>query len=93
MGRQKFWKLEELEDRHPGLCGQVEAMFTAFISLRRIAAALQAQYGERISKTSIGTYKKECWIPPRRSRVVATKAVAAAPALSGASNSGTDVFH
>jgi len=61
MARQKFSKLEEFEGRHPGLCRQVEAMFEAFIPLRAISAALQAQYGERISHTSIWTYKREFW--------------------------------
>ena len=42
MAHHRFMKLEELEDRHPGLCRQVEAMFKAFIPLRVIAAALQA---------------------------------------------------
>lgn len=61
MPRQRFSKLVELEGRHPGLCRQVEAMFAAFIPLRAITAALQAQYGERISHHSIWTYKREFW--------------------------------
>jgi hypothetical protein len=61
MPRQKFQKLEEFEGRHPGLVRQVEAMFEAFVPLRAISAALQAQYGERISHTSIWTYKRESW--------------------------------
>ena len=61
MARQKFSKLEEFEGRHPGLCRQVEAMFKAFIPPRAIAAALLAQYGERIGHTILWAYKRECW--------------------------------
>jgi hypothetical protein len=61
MTREKFRKFEEFEDRHPGLCRQVEAMFKAFIPLRAIAAALQAQYGEYIGRNSLCAYKRACW--------------------------------
>jgi hypothetical protein len=60
MPGHRFSKLEEFEDRHPGLCRQVEAMFKAFIPLRVIAAVLQAQYGERIACASLSTYRWEC---------------------------------
>jgi hypothetical protein len=71
----KFRKLEKLESRHPGLRRQVEAMFEAFIPLRAISAALQAQYGERISPTAIGTYKREFW-NAQRARTQARSAAA-----------------
>jgi hypothetical protein len=61
MALQRFSKLEEFEDRHPGLCCQVEAMFKAFIPLRAIAAAIQAQYSESIGAASLGSYRTECW--------------------------------
>jgi len=60
MAMHRFSKLEEFEDRHPGLCRQVEAMFKGFIPLRTIAAVLQAQYGERIGPASLSTYRWEC---------------------------------
>jgi hypothetical protein len=60
MPGHRFSKLEKLEDRHPGLCRQVEAMFKAFIPLRAIAAALQAQYWEHISPASLSDYEWEC---------------------------------
>jgi hypothetical protein len=43
------------------LCCQVEAMFKAFIPLRAIAAAIQAQYSESIGTSSLGSYRTECW--------------------------------
>jgi hypothetical protein len=61
MAGHRFSKLEEFEARHPGLCRQVEAMLKAFIPLRTIAAAIQAQYGERIGRASLSAYKGECW--------------------------------
>jgi hypothetical protein len=61
MRLQKFWKLEKFEDRHPGLCRQLEAMLKAFIPLRAIARAFQAQYGVRIGRDSLREYKWECW--------------------------------
>jgi hypothetical protein len=60
MAFHKFSKLEAIEDRHPGLCRQVEAMLKAFIPVRAIAAALQAQYGERIGRASLNEYRWEC---------------------------------
>ncbi|MFZ0961669.1 MAG: hypothetical protein WAO35_12250 [Terriglobia bacterium] len=60
MALHRFSKLEEIEDRHPGLCRQVEAMFKALIPLRTISAALQAQYGERLTPTYLREYRWEC---------------------------------
>ena len=61
MMRHRFSKLEEFEDRHPGLCRQVEALLKARIPVRKIAAVLQAQYGERISPLPLRSYRMECW--------------------------------
>jgi hypothetical protein len=61
MALQRFSKLEEFEDRHPGLCRQVEAMFKVFIPVRVIAAAIRAQYGESIGAASLSSYRTECW--------------------------------
>ena len=61
MALHRFSKLEAFEDRHPGLCRQVEAMFRAFIPLRAIRAALQAQYGERIGRALLCSYRGDCW--------------------------------
>ena len=58
MGRNKITKMQMLEARHGGICRQVDAMFEAFVSLRTISAALQAQYGESISATSIWKYRR-----------------------------------
>ena len=61
MALHKFSKLEKFEDRHPGLCRQLEAMLKAFIPLGAIARALQAQYGVCISRNFLREYKWECW--------------------------------
>ena len=53
--------MQVFEARHPGLCDQVGAMFEVYTSVRAIAATIQAQYGERISHTSIWTYRKQFW--------------------------------
>ena len=58
----KFSRLEALEDRYPGLCRQLEAMFKAFIPVRAIARSIRAQYGESIGRPSLHAYKRECWI-------------------------------
>jgi hypothetical protein len=60
MRQHKFWKLEMIEDRHPGLCAQVEAMIKASIPVRAIKNALQAQYGVRIGWTCLSEYQWEC---------------------------------
>ena len=61
MSLQRLSRLEAIEDRHPGLCRQLEAMFKAFIPLRVISAAIRAQYGESIGASSLRAYKTECW--------------------------------
>ena len=43
-------KLEEFEERHPGACRQMEAMFKAFLPLHVVAAVIRAQYGEHLCR-------------------------------------------
>jgi len=62
MTMRQILKLEEFEERHPGACRQVEAMFRARIPLPVIAAALQVQYGEQIGPSYLYEYKWECQI-------------------------------
>jgi len=61
MAGHRFSRLEEIEDRHPGLCRQVEAIFKTFIPVHRIIAVLRAQYGEHIGHATLSKYKWECW--------------------------------
>ena len=60
MALYRLSKLEAIEDHHPGLCRQLEAMFQALIPVRVIAAAIQAQYGRRIGIKSLRDYRTEC---------------------------------
>ncbi len=60
MTLQQISKLEEFEERHPGACRQIEAMFKAFLPLRVVAAVLQAQYGERLCRSHLREYRWEC---------------------------------
>jgi hypothetical protein len=43
------------------MCLTVGEMFETFTPVRAVAATIQAQYGERISHTSIWTYRKQFW--------------------------------
>jgi len=61
MAGHRFSKLEQIEDRHPGLCRQVEAMLKALIPVPAIAQALQAQYGEHLGCSTLYGYRWECW--------------------------------
>jgi hypothetical protein len=61
MALHRFSKLEVLEDRHPGLCRQVEAMLKARVPVRVIAAVIQAQYGEYVGPLPLRMYRMECW--------------------------------
>jgi hypothetical protein len=61
MTLHRLSKLEAFEERHPGAFRQVEAMLKAFISVRRIAAVLLAQYGERIGHNTLLSYRRDCW--------------------------------
>lgn len=66
-------KMQILEDRHPGLIQNVDEMLGAFMTVRAISAALRTQYGERLSHTSIWTYKRQFW-NVQRDRIRAAKA-------------------
>jgi len=61
MALYRFSRLEAMEDLHPGLCRQLEAMFKALIPMRVILAAVRAQYGESIGASSLRAYRTECW--------------------------------
>jgi hypothetical protein len=61
MALYRFSRLEAIEDRHPGLCRQLEAMFKAFVPVRAIARYIRAQYGESIGRSSLHAYQTECW--------------------------------
>jgi hypothetical protein len=61
MALHRFCRLEAIEDRHPGLCRQLEAMFKAFVPVRAIARSIRAQYGENIGRPSLHAYQRECW--------------------------------
>ncbi len=66
MTLRQIAKLEEFEERHPGACRQVEAMFKAFFPLRVVAAVLLAQYGEHVCVAYLREYGWECrkaWQP------------------------------
>ena len=60
MRNYRFSRLESLEDRYPGLCRQLEAMFQALVPVRAISRAIRAQYGESIGWLSLRAYKAEC---------------------------------
>lgn len=77
MGRLGISKIDVLGARHPGLVQKVDAMFEAFIPLRAVAKAILAQYGERLSHTSLWTYKRESW-NVRRDQALAREATLAA---------------
>ncbi len=60
MPRMRLTNFEEFEERHPGACRQIEAMFKAGVAVRVVIAVLQAQYGESIGDTSLRSYRLEC---------------------------------
>jgi len=88
MALHKFSKLEKFEDRHPGLCRQLEAMLKAFIPLGAIARALQAQYGVCISRNFLREYKWECWNAWRAEVRVMSAAQAAPQGFAGEARFG-----
>lgn len=60
MTLQQVSKLEEFEERHPGACRQMEAMFKAFFPLHVVSAVIQAQYGEHLCRSYLREYRWEC---------------------------------
>ncbi len=65
MARLRKSKIQILEARHPGLRLKVDAMFEAFATVRAVSAMIEAHYGERLSHTSLWTYKRRSWRPQR----------------------------
>ena len=65
-------KLKRLEARHPGLVQKVDAMFEAFASIQAVTAMIRAEYGERLSHTTVWKYKKHIW-SVRRDRAQASR--------------------
>ena len=61
MAQLIFGNIERLEDRHPGFCRQLEAMFAASMPLRKIAAAIHSQYGARLSRDTLAAYRGRDW--------------------------------
>ena len=76
MGKHAISKMQILEADHPGLFQKVDGMLEAFATVRAVSAMIQADYGERLSHTSIWTYKRESW-RPRRDQIQAMKATQA----------------
>jgi hypothetical protein len=64
MTKTTFSKIRSLEARHPGVFRQLSAMFDASIPLRTIAAALEAQYGERIPPACLEHFRRTLKRPP-----------------------------
>ncbi len=62
-----------LDIRHPGLLEKVDAMFDAFLSINKVTAMIQDEYGERISHTTVWAYKTQS-INSRRTRDRAARA-------------------
>jgi hypothetical protein len=60
MTLRQIANLEEFEERHPGACRQMEAMFRKFFPLRVVAAVAEAQYGEHVSRDCLCAYRWEC---------------------------------
>ena len=54
-------KVKRLDARHPGLIQKVDAMFEAFASIEAVTAMIRAEYGERISHTTVWKYKRQFW--------------------------------
>jgi hypothetical protein len=69
--------MQILEAQHPGLFRKVDEMLEAFATVRAVSAMIQAEYGERLSHTSIWTYKRESW-RPRRDQIQARETIQAA---------------
>ena len=70
-------KMLALDTRHPGLIQKVDAMFEAFATIKAVKATILAEYGERLSHSTIWKYKKQSW-NMRRKRDQAAKAATTA---------------
>jgi len=66
MGRLGVSKVRALGTRHPGLVQKVDAMFSRFASFEAVTAMIRAEYGERISPTTVGKYKTQWSLARKR---------------------------
>jgi len=73
VGRLGVSKVNTLDTRHPGLVRKVDAMFEAFASTDAVTAMIRAEYGERISHTTVWKYKRQ-FVSARRKRERAARA-------------------
>jgi len=77
MSQPGLMKVRWLGERHPGLIEKVDAMFEAFATIKEVKAMILAEYGERISHSTIWKYKKQSWSPrKKREQVAQAKQVA-----------------
>jgi hypothetical protein len=70
--------MQMLDVRHPGLIDKVQAMFAEFWSTGQVKHMIQAQYGVRLSRSSVDRYKRRHW-QARRELVQQASAALAAP--------------
>jgi hypothetical protein len=77
MGRLGVSKVQVLDTRHPGLAQRVDAMFEAFASIQAVAAMIRAEYGERVSHTTVWKYKRQFWNVRRKRDLEARAAMTA----------------
>ena len=88
VGRLGISKVQVLDTRHPGLIQKVDAMFEAFASIQAVAAMIRAEYGERISLSSLEKYKSKHWRAQRELAEQMSAAQAASQGIGGEARLG-----
>ncbi len=88
MARRSYSKMRVLDVRHPGLMEKVHAMFAEFWSTQQVKQMIQAQYGERLSRSSVERYKRRHWQARRELVQEMSAALASAPEFAGEARFG-----
>jgi hypothetical protein len=60
---KKLTKIEELDQRFPGLADKVKMWFAQGIPARKIAELLFEQYKVSVSATPISSFRSRRWVP------------------------------
>jgi len=60
---KRLTKIEQLDQRFPGLADQVRKWFAQGISAEKIAALLFEQYQVSLSATPVSSFRSRRWVP------------------------------
>ena len=58
-------RIEELDQRFPGLADKVRTWFNQGVPVRKVADLLFEQYQVAVPRATVGNFRARCWAPER----------------------------